>query len=76
MELMRQLDGARLVKFDEQAGLLLAWHGGHGVHAYNRRGVEVAFWNTGDFANNNASEEDVLESMQERIDAQDYADFS
>lgn len=60
--LMAQLDGAKLVKYDGD-GYLLAWFGGHGVHAYDGSGQEVDYWNTGDFADNDASREEVEESM-------------
>lgn len=76
MTLGEQLNGAKIVRHDDVSGLTLAWFGGHGVHAYTANGREVAFWNTGDFAVNNASEDDIQESMQDRIDNQDYVDFS
>lgn len=64
--LMAQLDGARLVKFDSD-GLLYAWFGGHGVHAYDAQGNEVDYWNCGDFADNDASTREVEESIARRI---------
>ena len=67
LTLMRELDKARIVRFDEGRELLYAWFGGHGVHAYNVEGDEVDFWNVGDWSKNNASAEDVIESMEERI---------
>ena len=76
MSLGEQLDGAKIVRYDEQSGLTLAWFGGHGVHAYTENGLEAAFWNVGDFANNDADEAEVLESMEERINGQDYEDYS
>lgn len=74
--LAEQLVGARIVRRDTLAELTLAWHGGHGVHAYTDTGREVAFWNVGDWEHNNASEKDVLDSMAERQEFQDYRDFS
>ncbi len=76
MSLGEQLHGARLVRHDAGSGLTLAWHGGHGVHAYADDGLEVAFWNVGDFARSDAGEQDVLDSMRERMEDQDYVDFS
>ncbi len=77
MSLGEQLHGARLVRHDAGSGLTLAWHGGHGVHVYADDGVEVAFWNVGanDMARD-ADEQDVLDSMRERMEDQDYVDFS
>lgn len=60
--LMAQLDGARLVRYDT-SGLLLAWFGGHGVHVFDAGGTEVDYWSCGDFAKNDASVEDVEQSM-------------
>ena len=62
--LMAQLDRARIVRYDAD-GYLLAWHGGHGVHVYDAEGTEVEFWNVGSFADNEASEDEVLLSMGE-----------
>ena len=60
--LMAQLDGARLVKYDAD-GYVLAWFGGHGVHAYDGSGAEVDYWSTGDFAKNHAEVSEVEGSM-------------
>lgn len=76
MNLGEQLHGARLVRYDEAAELVMAWFGGHGVHAYTEDGTEVAFWNVGDFSQSDADESDVLESMVEREEEQDYVDYS
>ncbi len=76
MSLGEQLHGARIVRHDPESGLTLAWMGGHGVLAFREDGLEVAFWSVGDFAESDAAESDVLESMEERMAAGDYADFS
>lgn len=64
--LMAQLDGARLVRYDAD-GFLYVWFGGHGVHAYDAAGTEVDYWSVGDFANDDADEREVAESMARRL---------
>lgn len=76
MNLMEQLDRAMWVRHDDDSGIIMAWFGGHGVHAYDESGLEVAFWNVGDFSKMDADFPDVAHSMTERIEEQDYADFS
>ncbi len=74
IELHNALEGARMVKSDYDRGLWLAWFGGHGIHAYNEQGQEVAYWNTGSFAQDNASLEAVEESMDLHISGEyEYA---
>ena len=65
--LMAELDGARLVRYDANAGTLLAWFGGHGVHVYDAAGTELDYWTCGDFAENDADESAVVESMARHI---------
>ena len=65
--LMAQLDGARLVRYDSNAGTLLAWFGGHGVHVYDAAGTELDYWTCGDFAENDASADVVEESIARHI---------
>lgn len=64
--LMAQLDGAKLVRFDAD-GLLYAWFGGHGVHAYDAARTEVDYWTCGDFSKDEADEREVSDSMARRI---------
>jgi hypothetical protein len=64
--LMAQLDGATLVRYDT-AGLLYAWFGGHGVHVYDGAGTEVDYWSCGSFADDQASIEEVEDSMARRL---------
>lgn len=70
---MAQLDGARLVRFDAD-GLLLAWFGGHGVHAFNADGVEVDYFSVGDFSKNDAETAEVEASMARWILGDDEDD--
>ena len=72
MNLIERLYGARIVMADPQAELALIWYGGHGLHAYNKYGDEVYHWNTGDFALNDASEDDVRSSMLDRMGSGEY----
>lgn len=65
-KLAASLDGARWVQYDAD-GLVWAWFGGHGVHGYNMAGVEIEFYNVGDFAQNDATLDEVRESIGARI---------
>ena len=66
-EIFSRLDGARLVLYDRANALLLVWHGGHGVHAYDPWWREVAFWNVTDRGTDDADPADVLDSMERHI---------
>jgi hypothetical protein len=58
------------------AALSLPFFGGHGCHAYNEEtGREVAYWNIGDFAETNASFEEVEENFTEHVQTGDYLDL-
>ncbi len=74
-ELMRQLDRARYVRFDQDREAVLAWFGGHGCHAYDRDGREFAHWNLGDFAEDSADFEEVAENFEEHIRTGDYQEL-
>ena len=62
-----ELQGARIIMYDERADLTLAWFGGHGIHAYDQNGSELIYWNVGDFAKDNADQRTVRASMKRRI---------
>jgi hypothetical protein len=70
--LLEQLVDAKIIKIDLERELVLAWKGGHGVHAFNACGDEVSFWNVGDFAKDSATESEVLEHIKEVINTGDY----
>ncbi len=72
MTLGEQLNGARIVRHDDERGFTLAWFGGHGVHAYDENGTEYFFWNIGNFANNAADPDEVEVDMEEAIVSGDY----
>ncbi|AEJ40883.1 hypothetical protein TPY_2723 [Sulfobacillus acidophilus TPY] len=72
MSLAESLSGAKIIRADKERGLFLAWFGGHGLHAYDAQGQEVAFWNIGDSATDDASEADVLDDMEEKIQTGKY----
>lgn len=65
MTLREQIDGARLVMAHNDAcvPLTLAWHGGHGIHAYTDDGREVDYWILDDSGRASAAPEDVRASM-------------
>jgi len=64
---------AKIVMADTDENLILAWYGGHGIHVYDPCSCEeVAFWNTGDFARREATEDEVRRSMAGRIKSKDY----
>ncbi|MDP9438670.1 MAG: hypothetical protein M3P49_07990 [Actinomycetota bacterium] len=75
MGLMRQLDRARYVRFDEGREAVLAWFGGHGCHAYDRDGLEFAYWNLGTFADDSANFEEVAENFEQHIITGDYTEL-
>lgn len=64
--LMAELDGARFVKYDPD-GLVWAWFGGHGVHAYDATGREVDYCTVGDWANDHATLLEVEKGINEYI---------
>jgi len=78
-EMMGVLDGARIVKHDPDHDVLFIWHGGHGVSGFicdeNGEWVEAVYYNTGDFGQRDASEEDVISSIEERISHLDDPEF-
>ena len=75
MTLIKQLDGARKVVHDPDYELTMAWFGGHGIHTYNSEGLEVAFWNIGDWSLDSATLEEVEEDMAEMLVNQNYHEF-
>jgi len=73
-EFMATLDGALLALHDSKHGVLFVWYGGHGVHGYmpsEAEWKEVIFYNTGDFAKENAAMSDVIQSIEERMQQDD-----
>ncbi len=66
MTLGEQLDGVKLVRYDEESELTFAWFGGHGVHIYESTGQEVDFFNTGDVAQNDVPEAEIIEAIKEK----------
>lgn len=61
------LNEARAVLYDPD-GYVLAFFGGHGIHAYALDGLEVAYWSTGDFAVNSITADEAFESMREHLE--------
>lgn len=68
------MEKAKITMYDRKHGYILKWFGGHGVHAY-KNGKEVAFWNTGDFALEDASREDIIKSMKQVMKQGNYEDY-
>ncbi len=62
-KLAASLDKARAVVYDAD-GYVLAWFGGHGIHAYSLDGEEVAYWSAGDFSENSLTPDEAFASMQ------------
>lgn len=73
--LEQSLSGARMVGEDRNHGYMMAWFGGHGIHAYSLDGEEVAFWNVGDFERMEAEAEDVEKNMKAQIVSGQYMDY-
>lgn len=61
-QLAASLDRARYVEYDPD-GLVLAWHGGHGVRIYDLGGTEIDYLSVGDFSQNDAAFTDVRDAM-------------
>ena len=60
------LKSARITEHDTVSHFILAWFGGHGVHAYTIYGDEVAFWNV-QGCENDADPAVVQQSINEHI---------
>lgn len=67
MSLGEQLDGAQLVRHDEELELTFAWFGGHGVHVYRDNGDEVEFFSIGDFAQDTVTPDEAIAAMKDKI---------
>ena len=72
----RQLDGAMWVRFDEEHRVIMSWQGGHGIHAYDESGREIAFWNIGDWSGPAATLQEVRASMAGMLENHNYGDFA
>ena len=70
---LEQFDGIRYSKYDATRNLLLAWHGGHGIHAYNDRGAECCFWNMGGAESPTSAQAE--ENITAHIEAGDYLEY-
>jgi len=71
MDIFTALRGAEIIRVDCARKLFLAWSGGTGIHAYDKDGVPVYYWLV-DSHETNASEEEIVESMDERIESGKY----
>jgi len=69
-EWMSNMDGAKVVRYDENHEVLLVWSGGHGIHGYEPTHDggwnEVVYWMTGG-GERDAEERDVQVSITEHI---------
>ncbi len=66
--LAEALDGARYVRFLEELGVVLAWHGGRGVHVYDAEtGEELDMFNVGDFSKDEATIEEVERGIDRHV---------
>ncbi len=65
--LAEQLDGAKYVKYCPEEDVTFAWHGGHGIHIYDKSGTEIDFFNVGDFSVEEASVGDIAQAVEEKI---------
>ena len=67
MSLGEQLNWAKLVLYDERTEFTFAWYGGHGVvHVYTDTGEEIDVFNAGEFADGDASEDQIIAAIKER----------
>lgn len=67
-----RLQGSRLVMYDAERSVWLAWKGGHGVHVYNIEGREVSHGSVGDYEAKDAPRTAVRQWMADRIRRGDY----
>jgi hypothetical protein len=62
-------DGARLV-IPGPNGLNFVWRGGHGIHVCRDDGKEVGYYSVGSFAKKEATPEEVIERVNQIIQAE------
>jgi hypothetical protein len=58
------LEGARHVSYSPH-GLVLAWFAGHGLHIYDLDGEEVDYRSVGDFGDDEAECDEVVEACRD-----------
>jgi hypothetical protein len=75
-DLAGRLDKARYVRYDAYRQHVLAWFGGQRGHAYTLDGEQVADWNIGDFAENDAGFGEVVENFEEHLHTGEYLELS
>ena len=65
----KELEGAKVIKHDDQSGLTFAWFGGQsmGIHGYNSIGQEVCYWTMGGCKTDNATIDEVHTSIQSHV---------
>ena len=71
MSLKKELEGAQVVKEDKKNKFTIAWFGGHGIHVYNGKGKEVAFWNV-ESAQDSLTKEEAEQSIDKNINTSEY----
>jgi hypothetical protein len=76
MSLGKELDGAKIFKYDPASELTFAWYGGQsmGIRGYDANGKEVVYWTMGGCASDHATSEEVNASIQSHIDSQYFPD--
>lgn len=67
--LVKELEGAKVTKYDEQSGITFAWFGGQsmGIHGYDASGEEIAYWTMGGCETDYATIEEVTASIDRHI---------
>ena len=72
-EFMAALDGAKVVRYDENRQVLFAWFGGTGIHGYvpsaagGNHWAEVLYWMTDSGSERDARESDIQHSITGHI---------
>jgi len=66
---------SEIIKIDPSFHLILIWKGGHGVNIYDFEGNLRYFYNTGSFEKDNATEKEITDSMNKRIENKDYESY-
>ena len=69
------LRGAVIYAEDHNHGYFLAWFGGHGIHAFDLSGKEVAFWNLRSLGMQHAYADEVEDNMLHHMETGAYMEL-
>jgi hypothetical protein len=75
-KIIDMLKDTKYLRIDEDFGLILINYGGHGVSIFDSFGELRYFYNTGSFEYDNATEKDIIDSMEHRTKEKDYGVYA